>query len=185
MESQDVKAMHESGASQDEILAEMILQSYDKFNLEIQNIQAIVAAPTEDWQSTILENNVTEMHILQPTTLKLSAHLCVIEDDPRLPKCKISGEIPKIHINVTENRVMDAYSIVTSLPLPENEEVQPKLLNKESNILSSSLSLLKFLDEKQKTISLSNKSEKPASDDLVDELVQFTDLEIKLVMSGQ
>jgi vacuolar protein sorting-associated protein 13A/C len=128
--SRDVKAMHESGASQDEILAEMILQSYDKFMLEIQNIQAIVAAPTENWQNTILENNVTDMHILQPTTLKLSAHLCVIEDDPRLPKCKITGEIPKIHINVTESRILDAFSIVTSLPLPENEELPSKMLSK-------------------------------------------------------
>jgi hypothetical protein len=43
------------------------------------------------------------------------------------------------------------------------------------------------LDEKQKTISI-NKSEMSVNatgDELTDELVQFTDLEIKLVMSGK
>lgn len=35
----DVAEMHTSGISSDEILKEMLLQAYDKFNLDIQDIQ--------------------------------------------------------------------------------------------------------------------------------------------------
>lgn len=55
----------------------------------------------------------------------LSANICVVDDDPRLPKTKVVGKIPAIGISVTEEKVLDALSLVTSIPLPESDEAKP------------------------------------------------------------
>lgn len=183
----DVHTMHEEGANQEEILREIIRQSYDKFVLEIRDVQAIVATLDEDWQGTLRCSAVTEMHLLEPTSFRISAHLCVLDDDPRLPKCKIFGELPSVNICVTEQRVLEALSIVTSLPLPESDEIQPTPIAKDSNVFSSSLSLLKYLDDKQQKLT---KIQRPVDNlntsDAVDgEVVQFIDLEVRFVLNGR
>uniref|UniRef100_A0A182FL84 Vacuolar protein sorting-associated protein 13 n=1 Tax=Anopheles albimanus TaxID=7167 RepID=A0A182FL84_ANOAL len=178
----DVHTMYSEGIGQDEILSEIIRQSYDKFILEIRDVQAIVASFDEDWFDSLSMNIVTEMHVLEPTSFSISAHLCVIDDDPRLPKCKIFGILPSLNISVTEQRVLEALSIVTSIPLPENnEQIHPAPITKDSNVFSSSLSLLKYLDEKQSKLPKINRSMgSPVKADAVDGVVvQFIDLEVK------
>ena len=173
--------MHDEGANSDQILQELILQSYDKFTFEIHNIQVLVAKKGEDWEEAINIGRGTEMHILEPTFMTLSASLSVITDDPRLPKCKISCELPSINISVTEDRVLDVLSIVTTLPMPESEEVVAKPLSKELNIIGSSLSLLKFLDDKQQKLQ-KRLDPPPESHDLTDGVVQFTEVEAYFVL---
>lgn len=177
-----VREMHERGANPDEILKELISQSYDKFQFEIHNIQFLIARSNEDWEEAINIAHGTEMHILEPTYMKFSAHVSVITDDPRLPKCKVSGELPSISICVTEDRVLDVLSILTTLPLPESDvEVEPKPMTKDINIVGSSLSLLRFLDENQKKL---QKRLDPPPDNLdtTDGVVQFTEVEAYFVL---
>ena len=182
MEQKNVRAMHGAGANADEILAEIISQSYDKFLFEIQDIQVLVASASEDWETAINRGRGSEMHILEPTFLRLSTHLSVISDDPRLPKVKIACELPSIQISVTEDRILSILSILTTLPLPENEEpIAAKPISKDSNILGSSLSLLKFLDEKQQL--LQKKPSVGDNIDVTDDVVQFIDLEANFVLN--
>lgn len=176
-----IKTMHDQGANSDQILQELISQSYDKFQFEIQDIQVLVASATEDWEEAITIGRGTEMHILEPTFMKLSAHLSVITDDPRLPKCKVACELPSINISVTEDRVLDMLSILATLPLPESDaEPVAKPISKEG-FLGSSLSLLKFLDEKQQKLA-KRKETVQENIDVTDEVVQFTDLEAYFVL---
>uniref|UniRef100_A0A182NLZ6 Vacuolar protein sorting-associated protein 13 n=1 Tax=Anopheles dirus TaxID=7168 RepID=A0A182NLZ6_9DIPT len=178
----DVHTMHGEGVGQEEILSEIIRQSYDKFVLEVRDVQAIVATFDEDWQGSLRLNTVTEMHLLEPTSFRISAHLCVIDDDPRLPKCKIFGVLPSVNVCVTEQRVLEVLSIVGSIPLPESDEqLQPRPIAKDTNVFSSSLSLLKYLDEKQvKLPKIHRPPEALNPADAVDgDVVQFTDMEIK------
>ncbi|KAG5677846.1 hypothetical protein PVAND_007566 [Polypedilum vanderplanki] len=177
LEKRSVRVMHNEGANADEILQELISQSYDKFLFEIHNIQFLIARSHEDWEEAINIGRGTEMHILEPTFMKLSAHLSVITDDWRLPKCKIACELPSISISVTEDRVLDVLSIIATLPLPEsNEDIVVKPISKEQNLLGSSLSLLKFLDEKQQKLQ-KRLDPPPENVDITDGVVQFTELE--------
>ena len=175
-----IKAMHDEGASNEMILKELISQSYDKFQFEIHNIQVLVAKASEDWEEAINIGRGTEMHILEPTFMKLSASLSVITDDPRLPKCKVACELPSINISVTEDRVMDVLSIITTLPMPESEEVVAKPMTKELSFVGSSLSLLKFLDDKHQK--LQKRLEPPPETDFTDGIVQFTEVEAYFVL---
>lgn len=180
LQDRSVKKMHDEGANSDEILQELISQSYDKFQFEIHNIQVLVAKSSEDWEEAIGIGRGTEMHILEPTYMKLSAAISVITDDPRLPKCKIACELPSISISVTEDRVLDVLSIITTLPMPESEEVPLKQMSKEHNLVGSSLSLLKFLDEKQQK--LQKRLDPPPETDVTDGVVQFTEVEAYFIL---
>lgn len=178
-----VRRMHERGANPEEILKELISQSYDKFQFEIHNIQFLIARSNEDWEEAIAIGHGTEMHLLEPTFMKFAAHLSVITDDPRLPKCKIFGELPSISISVTEDRVLDVLSILATLPLPEsNEEIVAKPLTKELNLVGSSLSLLKFLDENQKKLSKRLDVPPENLDSTDGGVVQFTEIEASFVL---
>lgn len=177
-----VKKMHDEGANADEILKELISQSYDKFHFEIHNIQFLIARSNEDWEEAINIGHGTEMHILEPTIMKLAAQMSVITDDPRLPKFKVSCELPSISISVAEDRLLDVLSIIATLPLPEsNEEIVTKPMSKELNIVGSSLSLLKFLDEKQQKLQ-KKLDPPPESLDVTDGVVQFTELEAYFIL---
>lgn len=176
-----VRLMHGEGANSDQILQELISQSYDKFQFEIHNIQVLVAKASEDWEEAITIGRGTEMHILEPTFMKLSAAISVITDDPRLPKCKIACELPSISISVTEDRVLDLLSILTTLPMPESEEIVAKPMTKELNFVGSSMSLLKFLDEKQQKLQ-KRMDPPPENPDVTDGVVQFTELEAYFVL---
>lgn len=180
LKQRSVKVMHDQGANSDEILKELISQSYDKFQFEIHNIQVLVAKSSEDWEEAIGIGRGTEMHILEPTYMKLSASLSVIADDPRLPKCKIGCDLPSINISVTEDRVLDVLTILTTLPMPESEEVVAKPLTKELNIVGSSLSLLKFLDDKQQK--LQKRMDPPPEVQDLTSVVQFTEIEAYFVL---
>ncbi|XP_052870380.1 intermembrane lipid transfer protein Vps13 [Anopheles cruzii] len=179
----DVQTMHSEGIGQDEILSEIIHQSYDKFVFEVSDVQAIVATVDEDWLGSLRLNTVTEMHLLEPTSFHVSAHLCVIDDDPRLPKCKIFGVLPSVNIIVTEQRVLEVLSIVSSIPFPENDEpIVPAPITKDTNLVSSSLSLLKYLDEKQAKLPKISRPVEMATA-LDGEIVQFIDMEIKFELN--
>lgn len=91
------------------------------------------------------------------------------------------AKIPTIGISVAEDTVLDALALITSIPLPEKDEVTPMPLNKDNLIVASSLSLKRFLDEKQQ-----RKAKKPdvIQHDLSEEIIQYTDLEFAFVMNG-
>lgn len=133
--SKDVASMAASGADPNAILKEMINQSYDRFNCNISDMQVLVAKSHENWLEARANDVRTEMHLLEKFSFTVSAHLCVIADDPRLPKTKISSEIPSIKLNVSEERILNVLEIATSIPLPVKDEIQPMPLKKVEFII--------------------------------------------------
>lgn len=53
-------------------------------------LQILLAKPTDDWKEILLNGKVTSMHILEPIAMNVTADLCVVDDDPRLPKTRIT-----------------------------------------------------------------------------------------------
>lgn len=90
-DTRDVASMHVAGATSEDILREMMDQAYDKFNLNITDIQILLAKSTDQWQDALTQGKITKLHLLEPTSLQVKAALCVVDDDPRLPKTRIHG----------------------------------------------------------------------------------------------
>lgn len=121
MSIEDVRKMHQKGANEEEILKEMIAQSYDHFILELTELQLILAQSDEDWETYIKQTESTQMHILNPVNLQVKVSVCMITDDPRLPHNKISGTLPSINLNLTDARLLLLLGLIQSIPFAETE----------------------------------------------------------------
>lgn len=91
-DTRNVAAMHVAGATSKDILKEIMDQAYDKFSLNIDNIQILLTKSTNDWKEALTQGKITKLHILEPTSLQVKLALCVVGDDPRLPKTRIHGK---------------------------------------------------------------------------------------------
>lgn len=175
-EQLDVHRLHREGLTDDDILREIAHHSYDKMALRLTEMQVVIASANEDWQSAIASNEATPLHLLQPTNLVIQIHKCLITDDPRLPKIKIRGELEKIAISASEDRLLTLCEILVSMPLPKSEEAMQL---KPSESKSSSLSLLRYLDpvEKQKRDTARSNQRKTE-----EHSVQLTEVEAFFIM---
>lgn len=124
----DIRQMHASGADEEEILTEMISQSYDEFVVELTELQIILAQGDEDWEAYIKQTECTKMHILNPVNLHLLLSKCLITDDPRLALNKIRGTLPSIKVNITDARLLLLLNLVLSIPLPSDDLPEQKPL---------------------------------------------------------
>ncbi|XP_050562177.1 intermembrane lipid transfer protein Vps13 [Spodoptera frugiperda] len=175
----DVHKLYKEGLADEEILKEIARHSYDKMALELTEMQIVIAHAKEDWQSAISSTNDegTPLHLLQPTNLVIQIHKCLITDDPRLPKVRVIGELQKIAISVSEDRLLALCEILVSMPLPKSDEATQL---KQSESKASSLSLLKYLDpmEKQKREAARAKEKKKKDE----HTVQMTEVEAFFIM---
>ena len=62
-----------------------------------------MATGEENWEDALTRNIVTPMHLLHPTNLIIQLDRCLITDDPRLPKLKVTGTLPNVAVNITGN----------------------------------------------------------------------------------
>ncbi|KAJ8727553.1 hypothetical protein PYW07_001672 [Mythimna separata] len=173
----DVHKLYKEGLADDAILAEITRHSYDKLALELTAMQIVIAHPDEDWQTAIASTEGTHLHLLQPTNLVIQIHKCLITDDPRMPKVKIRGELQKIAISASEDRLLTLCEILVSMPLPKSDEVAPL---KPSESKGSSLSLLRYLDPNEKQRRESARATREKKKD--EPAVQLTELEAFFIM---
>ncbi|KAJ4449971.1 hypothetical protein ANN_01378 [Periplaneta americana] len=182
--SPNIRALHSQGTTEEEIMKTMMSQSYDRFRLNLEQMQILIALKTENWQDVLTSNQVTPMHLLQPTNLTIQLDKCLFTDDPRLPKLKINGSLPNVAVNITDDRLLTLLALFTSIPFPSDEEAQAQPLQ-ESASRSSSMSMVnKLLDlptDKNK-VKLTPTTPQPPSQDT--ELVQFTELEVNFQMGA-
>lgn len=82
---------------------------------------------------------------------------------------------------MTEQKVLDALALAMSIPLPESETTQMSL-NKESLLVASSLSLKRYLDERQLKPKKLDIKQRDISDE---EITQYTDLEFGFELNGK
>lgn len=177
----DVTEMYNSGLRPEEIMDAMLEQAYDKFNFNLKMIQILIAKPGEKWLECLVDTRVTAMHILEPTAVYAEAQLCVFDDDPRLPKTKLSVKIPKIDLTIVDTKVLDALDLALSIPLPADDSLEPKQLVKDkgSTLAMSSMSIKRFLDENQRKL----RTKKESMD--TQDCTQFTELEFGFVLHGK
>lgn len=180
-DAKDIASMHVSGHSSDEILKNIMDRAYDKFNLNIDHIQILLAKQTNSWRDALSQGHITELHILAPTSLEVKAQLCVVDDDPRLPKTRIQAKIPSVCISMTEQRVLDALSLATSIPLPESD-IDSMSLTRDGILYASSISLKRYLDDRQ--LAKPKRPEVKQRETHDEEITQYTDLEFAFELSG-
>ncbi|XP_030829188.1 vacuolar protein sorting-associated protein 13C isoform X3 [Strongylocentrotus purpuratus] len=112
---------HVGERTENETLEELKRKAYDRFNLDIQDVQVIFAPKGEDWQAIRKQHGSSPLHLLQPMDLHISLQKCMVED-ARLPKMKVKGELPDVSIDLSDHKLKEILALATSIPLPESDE---------------------------------------------------------------
>ncbi|XP_059226468.1 intermembrane lipid transfer protein Vps13 [Stomoxys calcitrans] len=177
--SKDITTLYHSGKEQNEILQAVLDKAYDRYKVSIENIQVMVVKPQENWELVMNKMLESDMHLLRPTSVLVECDICVVDDDPRLPKTKVGILLPSIKLNLSEDRVFEALTVGLSIPLPESEKpVEPPKTNLVKALSSTSImrSIPQFLNQDVRRKALANASS------LTTEVVQYTSLELSFAL---
>ena len=99
-------------------LEELKEQSYEKYQLEFKDLQIIFAEQGDDWHAARRQKD-SQIRILQPINCSLQLWNCLIRNHPLLPLGRIFGELPKITVDITEDRLLKLLRLLLTIPLPE------------------------------------------------------------------
>lgn len=185
LSSDDVHSMYQDGHKSEEILQTVLDKCYDTFNLKIENVQILFTKPGDNWISVLLQNEHTEMHVLEPTQFEFQAKACLISDDPRLAKTKCSGRLPYFGLRLSQNRFFELVELLMSIPRPAGDEpiTTAPGIRKGSSLYQSTSSLASRLLENEKIRMKKRDTEtKPNAINETEEATQFTNLLMDLVI---
>ncbi|XP_077174397.1 intermembrane lipid transfer protein VPS13C isoform X2 [Paroedura picta] len=103
-----------SGTSLEEIMD----KAYDKFDVEIKNVQLLFGRSGEDWKKARFEHSST-LHVLRPMDMHIHLAKSMVEKDIRMAKFKVSGELPLVHLRISDQKIRGMFELIDSIPLPQ------------------------------------------------------------------
>jgi len=123
-EGLSISQMVRVGSTEEDIVTEMLSQSYDKFAVGLDDVQILSLLPGEDW-TEVIQRMDHQCFILKPMSVSFVVEKSLVLDDPRLPKLKISGHLPSIHCYVVDVRLVNMAAVLLSIPTPASAQQQP------------------------------------------------------------
>uniref|UniRef100_A0A8C3JNE2 Vacuolar protein sorting 13 homolog C n=1 Tax=Calidris pygmaea TaxID=425635 RepID=A0A8C3JNE2_9CHAR len=111
-----------SQASSFSSLEEIMDKAYDKFDVEIKNVQLLFGRTGEDWKKARFQHPST-LHILQPMDIHVQLAKSMVERDTRMAKFKVSGGLPLVHIRLSDQKIKAICDLIDSIPLPQKSSV--------------------------------------------------------------
>ncbi|KAM6058763.1 intermembrane lipid transfer protein VPS13C isoform 2-T2 [Chlamydotis macqueenii] len=103
-------------------LEEIMDKAYDKFDVEIKNVQLLFGRTGEDWKKARFQHPST-LHILQPMDIHVQLAKSMVERDTRMPKFKVSGGLPLVHVRLSDQKIKAIFDLIDSIPLPQKSSV--------------------------------------------------------------
>ncbi|CAM9994575.1 unnamed protein product [Lampetra fluviatilis] len=102
-------------------IKEIMERAYENFNVDLTDVQILYARADDDWKSARAQKH-TSMHILQPMSLMLQLASALVTTDARMPKFKVSGELPSLLVSISDRKLRGVVELIDSIPFPQ----QPK-----------------------------------------------------------
>ncbi|XP_069383491.1 intermembrane lipid transfer protein VPS13C isoform X9 [Paralichthys olivaceus] len=99
-------------------LEDIMDRAYERFNVELRRVQVLYSKSGEGWKSARLQGSSLQ-HILQPMDFTLHLAKCMVAKDARMPRFKVSGELPLLHVKISDQKIQNVYELVNSIPLPD------------------------------------------------------------------
>ncbi|XP_037079411.1 vacuolar protein sorting-associated protein 13-like [Pollicipes pollicipes] len=133
-----VRQMASEGTSSDDIYQKMAGQAYDQFDIELQDIEMVLAVRGESWREALALSG-SPLHLVRPISLAICLKKCLITDDPRLPVVKVDASIAKLSVGISDHRLIQLAVLADSIPsaAPEDEDDTPApALDGNANVLN-------------------------------------------------
>ncbi|XP_036434443.1 vacuolar protein sorting-associated protein 13A isoform X2 [Colossoma macropomum] len=116
-------------------IEDIMSRAYDRFDVQLSSLQFIYTKPDGDWKKARKQRQ-SALHILEPVDLMVVFSRAMVVTDSRMPKFKISGELPLLSLRISDDKVRGVLELIDSIPLPESrppprtaaQQVTPKVL---------------------------------------------------------
>ncbi|KAM9366322.1 intermembrane lipid transfer protein VPS13C [Symphorus nematophorus] len=171
-----------SSSSSFSSLEEIMDRAYERYTVELRRVQVLYSKSGEAWKAARLQPSSVQ-HILQPMDFTVQLAKCMVDNDARMPRFKVSGELPLLHVKISDQKIQNVLGLVDSIPLPNMGSAPSTPTEKVHLVLSArpaALSLHPALLDTMETDSDEDASEKSTDEDhqrsALDEL---TDLHFK------
>ncbi|XP_065123827.1 intermembrane lipid transfer protein VPS13C isoform X1 [Paramisgurnus dabryanus] len=105
-------------------LEEIMDRAYERYSLELRSVQILYSKSGEKWKNARLQGS-SHQHILQPMDFTLQLAKCMVDNDSRMPRFKVSGELPLLHVKISDQKIKDVLQLVDSVPLPQTNSSPP------------------------------------------------------------
>ncbi|XP_035538229.1 vacuolar protein sorting-associated protein 13C [Morone saxatilis] len=106
-----------SSSSSFSSLEEIMDRAYERYNVELRRVQVLYSKSGEAWKSARLQGSSVQ-HILQPMDFTVQLAKCMVDKDARMPRFKVSGELPLLHVKISDQKIQSVLDLVDSIPLP-------------------------------------------------------------------
>uniref|UniRef100_A0A4W3HA74 Vacuolar protein sorting 13 homolog C n=1 Tax=Callorhinchus milii TaxID=7868 RepID=A0A4W3HA74_CALMI len=116
-------------------LEEILDRAYEKFDVKLKNVQLLFSKPDQDWKSARIQHSSSQ-HILQPMNVEVEIAKAMVEKDTRMPKFKVSGELPLFHVAMSDEKIKSLFELADSIPFPQ-KQFSPRLPTKAKPYLDS------------------------------------------------
>ncbi|KAM3866154.1 intermembrane lipid transfer protein VPS13C-like [Diretmus argenteus] len=180
---------HQPAAASFPLLEEIMDRAYERYSLELRSVQFLYSKSGEAWKTARLQGSSVQ-HILLPMDFTVQLAKCMVEKDARMARFKVSGELPLLHVKISDQKIQGVLELVNSIPLPHVgstpstptekvlslAEARPRVLSLHPALLST---METDTDEETSEKSLDEDHQRSALEELTD--VQF-EFEVKAVL---
>ncbi|KAL2092597.1 hypothetical protein ACEWY4_012395 [Coilia grayii] len=100
-------------------LEDIMSRAYDSFDIQLSNLQFLYSKADGDWRAArkLLRS---ALHVLEPVDLRVELSRAMVVTDSRMPKFKMSGELPLLSLRISDDKVRGVLELIDSIPLPES-----------------------------------------------------------------
>ncbi|XP_078536950.1 intermembrane lipid transfer protein VPS13C isoform X2 [Lissotriton helveticus] len=121
-------------------LEELMDEAYDNFDVKLKSVQLLFSRPGENWKTARFQHP-SKLHILQPMDVQVQISKAMVEKDSRMANLKVSGELPLLHIRISDQKIKGVFEILNSIPIP------PRLASPVTDI--KKVPVIAFIDDKK------------------------------------
>ncbi|XP_028969113.1 vacuolar protein sorting-associated protein 13 [Galendromus occidentalis] len=111
-----VKDMFEAGTGEKEVLEALFNEAYDKMQFHLSAAELMIVPGCEAWRECVKSaKKSSNIHILQPTDLYINVDICFLPNEKRIPKMKISGKLPCLEIDLSDETLIKVLKILETM----------------------------------------------------------------------
>ncbi|CAH1799949.1 unnamed protein product [Owenia fusiformis] len=113
---------------EDATFSEIETRLYDKFNITVTDVKALLADSGDDWHTAQTQAD-SKYHIIPTVEMQLSFFNTVKPDYKALPQQKIVANLPTLKLNVSDEKIVMLSDFLQNIPLPSHSESIPMMMS--------------------------------------------------------
>ncbi|XP_071436909.1 intermembrane lipid transfer protein VPS13A isoform X1 [Pithys albifrons albifrons] len=118
MTSKDRSDLSELKVGQSSI-EDIMSRAYDSFDIHLSSIHLLYSKHDENWQEARKLKNSSQC-ILQPLDVNMEFSRAMVVTDARMPKFKLSGQMPLLSIQISDQKLTSILELIDSIPKPKS-----------------------------------------------------------------